>query len=89
MRVPAAPVDPESSLLKAKIPACRLQHCTSRLISAQVEANMLTESARNPHIRDHDAKNILYSGRRRHFSLVLRHTRGSRRGSGKNHYQLP
>jgi hypothetical protein len=48
MRAPAAPVDLESSLLKAKKRACRLQHCTLRPISVQVPRNMLAEMAKPP-----------------------------------------
>jgi len=41
-RKPAAPVELELRLLKAKKRACRLQHFTTCLISAQVPVNMLT-----------------------------------------------
>jgi hypothetical protein len=50
-RKPAAPVELELRLLKAKKRACRLQHFVGRPISAQVVMNMLTERSMNPHIR--------------------------------------
>jgi hypothetical protein len=49
-RKPAAPVDLEFCLLKAKNVACRLQHCNHRLISAQVEEIMLTDRLGRHHI---------------------------------------
>ncbi|MFY9874422.1 MAG: hypothetical protein WAL20_02060, partial [Rhodomicrobium sp.] len=46
-RKPAAPVELELRLLKAKKQACRLQHFARRLISAQVTGNMLTDRSLN------------------------------------------